>query len=1197
MGPTYASTGPAAAKPAAAGTPAASPTPGTGTGRTTAPALSKPSKPSASSKATATATATGTGTAKKPPTAPSAAKVKALRAEAAKRAAASVTAKDTQAAQCGGPLVLDEVHACTSIPDGGSDAYTVTTTVADDLLTIQLASTSDAYVSGVLTGPEGSDLYCYVSGSGPASCLTTQPGSYTLTVTDDFGAGSYTLAVSSLRSSPCTGLTESDLAFGSTPLTGSLGAGAASSCYAFGDGAASGDLLLTDGLSYELQGTVYDSAGADVCDIGQYGDTCTLSGSAPYRLLLRDTYARAVSYSVSVNRLSHPSGCAVLAAAGFGDQDQSAGSGTIPAGGAACHTVTLPEGRLLVSLKGGQSSDGGSTSWKLYTAQGDLVCGDADDATCATLPGAGTYTLLLQNSSTYLAASYAVALVPLTATTGCAASVGTAYDLPLMHETLSSPVQVDCRPFDGAPGDRIDLMAATDVYGGLVTTIVDPAGTSSCSTATDDGSSQDGCVLTGTGPYRVITRSTNDFVGTYSMRITRLSDPAGCTPLAPQAYGTAPATSTDPCWLLQVPAAGTYDVGGMSVYRQDGTRLCVQGAASCTFPAAGAYPLVFRPAHSDETVFSPVFVSPTQTEGCVSATDTGFSSGPLRVDLSVAGVRDCLTLPTASGNGLYLVASPSEDGDRPVETVYDAEGVKQCENEYSFGVCKLTGTAPFHLVLTAPAGVYGLTIQRTGDATGCIGWPQSPFGGSTGTQVQLTTALQTACLALPANGHSTAEMFDYTNTGNRVNASVRVYDATGDQVCATVASSATTCRFAAGVGYTAVLVGTGGADTYHLVRRDVSSTASCAAAASLTVGGPSTGYTFTSALDSRCLRVQAAATDKLWLSVRTPTAAADSGADLLVVDATGTIVCWQQGASCRVSGSTSYAVIVLASGYAGTPIAAHVDTWRVGTASGWVSQCTANSLSPDGFSLRSGSLTETSTAYCGVMQVKPWQGFDVYGTDSDPASAPALGLYSSANWNGTSFDYGYQCIGSGADFDYQCSVSGGVAATQVVFVLSPGGATPPLQYTMQGVCRSHCSTPPKAADLTSVAPASGPAGTRNQVVIHGSNLTLGTEVDLAKDGEQASNYTMSTPVSVSADGTTLTVLLSTEGLAPGTYDIVLDSNGYTVGTRSPGYLPGGYTVTAASLPKWGGPAHVTDPPAIFAPGGKRPPPKWTVPTS
>jgi hypothetical protein len=51
---------------------------------------------------------------------------------------------------------------------------------------------------------------------------------------------------------------------------------------------------------------------------------------------------------------------------------------------------------------------------------------------------------------------------------------------------------------------------------------------------------------------------------------------------------------------------------------------------------------------------------------------------------------------------------------------------------------------------------------------------------------------------------------------------------------------------------------------------------------------------------------------------------------------------------------------------------------------------------------------------------------------------------------------------------------------------------------------------------------------------------------------------------VNAAGTQLTLALNTTGITPGTYDAVLNGVGYSVGTPSPGYLPGAYTVTAAS---------------------------------
>ncbi|MFE3518659.1 hypothetical protein [Streptomyces sp. NPDC059166] len=1095
-------------------------------------------------------------------------RTKALRAEASQRAADSAPSAVTEPSDCGGPLTLDTVHVCESITDGASDTYTLTTSAAHDLLTVQLTESGDASVTGQLTGPDGAAVDCSIMGwSGPASCRTDEAGAYTLVVTGSFGTGGYTLAVSSLRSSPCATVTGDDLAFGAEPLSGSIAAGGASACYAIADGAADGgDVLRMGGLSYELRATFYDSTSTEICVVGQYGDTCELSGTGPYLMVLRDTYAQAASYSVTMNRLSRPAGCTTLAVAPFGDPGDAVASGSVPVGGARCRTVQLPDGPTRVSLKGGEST-GGNTSWTLYDAKGQQVCAAADDATCDTLPEAGTYTLLLENSSDFDPADYSVALVPFTATTGCAAAVGTAYDLPLLHGTLGSAVQTDCRPFNGSTGDRIDLTTSADVYGEITTTIIGPSGAESCSRDTGDGPDQDGCVLTGTGPYRAITRSAYDFTGTYTMRIGRLSAPAGCATLAPQVYGSAPTSSANPCWLLEVPGAGTYDVGGTRVYRQDGTRFCTASASTCSFPEAGTYAMVFRPTHLDDTRFTPVFISPAQTQGCTPASDTGFDTGPRKVKLTTGGERHCLLLPTASGNGLYVVATPSGSGTDAETTVHDSRGVQQCRSEYAFSVCKLKGTAPFHLVITAPAaGTHRLTVQRTGDTSGCTAWPQSAFGASRGARVRLTETRQTACLALPAGRHATAEMFDFTNGSNKLNASLRVYDGAGDQVCVTSGSSATTCKFTAGVDYAAVLVGTGAADTYDVVRRDVSSTAKCAAPASLTVGGRSTGWTFDSALDSRCMRIGAQAADKLWLSVRTPAAPAGSGAELLVMDASGTIVCWQHGVACRVTGSTSYVVVVLASGYSGTPIDARVDTWLMGDQSGWAAQCTSNPLSAEGFPLRSGTLTETSTAYCGVMQVKPRQSFHVYGTDNgSTAATPVVNMFSGANWSGSSIDYAYQCSNTRAgDFRFSCSVSGSASATEVVVVVSPSASVIPVEYTMQGVCSSQCASPPKAADLTSLTPASGPAEAENQVVVHGAFLNLGTEVDLARDGSVVSAYS-GRPVSVSEDGTSLTVLLSTHGLAPGKYDVVLDGSGYTVGTRSPGYLPEGYTVTGAAL--------------------------------
>jgi hypothetical protein len=199
-----------------------------------------------------------------------------------------------------------------------------------------------------------------------------------------------------------------------------------------------------------------------------------------------------------------------------------------------------------------------------------------------------------------------------------------------------------------------------------------------------------------------------------------------------------------------------------------------------------------------------------------------------------------------------------------------------------------------------------------------------------------------------------------------------------------------------------------------------------------------------------------------------------------------------------------------------------------------------------------------------VVQVQPSRAFGVFGVSTATGlKVPWVSLYSSANWtNGIGFCNGDN-LGS---FSYTCQTQSNDAAGQAVMLVTPSTAPTPVGYTMQGVCERGCVTPPPTT-LTSVSPAVGTAGALNQVVVRGTGLTLGTELDLAGNGIVASNYQMNQAVSVSADGTSLTVLFSTYGRAPGKYDLVLNGVGYTVGTPSPGYLPGAYTVTPAPAPQ------------------------------
>ncbi|MEV4614364.1 hypothetical protein AB0K43_17460 [Kitasatospora sp. NPDC049258] len=791
---------------------------------------------------------------------------------------------------------------------------------------------------------------------------------------------------------------------------------------------------------------------------------------------------------------------------------------------------------------------------------------------CATNQ-AGTYTLKVRDGSgtqNGIALSY----VPLLSSTACR-TVGAA-DRALgapttFHGALPAASAGDCYALDLAADGVLRSYASSYQ---LVRTVYDATGKPLCDSQRDPGAGLD-CKLAGTAPFRVTVQQPSGAAADYGFTAARLSAPEGCPVVDPQAFGVSPdLTPTARCRTLRVaqPARYTFapvgseaaaPLGGL--YRPDGSAQVADCTVGVCDLAPGDYTWVVEARNTAAGAFGLAFHSTKETRGCTATKDDGLVSGAVTGTFAAPGQQVCLALPTATGKGVYLLNRPPAEGEAVEAEVYDAAGVRQCDNGgRSYLVCKLTGAAPFRAVLSGTGGkAYRLVIHRTGESAGCTAWPQSGFDGSWGAEVSLTETVQQACLSLPADRHSTAEMIDYANLRNQVNAAVELVDASGTTVCSTIGSSTTTCALAAGAPYTAMLVGTDRVDTYQLVRRDISPTANCTAPASTTVGGRSTPLDLTSALDARCIRVGGAATDRYWLSARTLGTRYDPSTLLMVVDAGGKVLCQQWGIACQVTGSTSYTAIVVAAGYTDKAIHTDVDTWKVGTAAGWAPECTAHPISVDGFPLRSGVLSESATAYCAVIDLLPSQAFDVVGTSSATGlETPVLSLLG-AKWDTSGNNY--QCGGSYGAFGARCQTLGGAEAGKAVLLLTAAKAATPVEYSMQGFCNTGC-THGQGALPTGIGPATGAAGTRTQAVVRGSGLTLGTKVKLVRSDSWSSTQPVMSPLSVSPDGTALDVLVDTGGLEPGSYDVVLDGIGYTGGVPSPGYLPKAYTVTAAATP-------------------------------
>ena len=808
------------------------------------------------------------------------------------------------------------------------------------------------------------------------------------------------------------------------------------------------------------------------------------------------------------------------------------------------YTLTVPDTTDVVIVQA-VSTTGDRLQITLADPAGDAVdCRQAywftPDA-CVTA-ATGSYDLQVQNAGS----DYTVSYTALLSDASCTA-LDTSFAAAASQVSVTAGSVGQCFTLDEPAGTVV--RTAFPGGNGSVTTY-DATGAQVCFGHAD-------CTLGGTGPYRVIAGDWYAAADAFPLFVNSLSRPQGCLAAAQSTYGTVPDTSSaDRCRTLAVSAPGRYriyavnaagdDISG-TLYDQDGARACTNSGTLCDL-TAGVHSFVADQDPPLDDTFGVVFLDAAETQGCTTTGDTDFADGPATGTFSGPGEQICLTLPTASGATDYILDQPVADGTSAGAEVLDATGIQQCADaDFDYATCALTGTAPFHLVLSGQAsGGYQLLVQRTDATAGCTAWPQSGFGGSYGAEVTLPADNRARCLTIPAAQHSTGEMIDYENTTNQADAAIYVNDPTGKQIC--VGASSAVCSYTDGVPYTALLLGVGGANTYKVVRRDVSGTATCTTPASTTVGGASTQLNLTSALYAACIRITGETTDKWWTGTRS-TAPSPAGAVMQVTDPTGRIVCWQTGLSCRLSGSASYQLIVVAAGYAGVTVPAHVDTWRVATASGWAPECRAHALTADGFGPLDGSLTESAVGYCAVVAVKPSQEFDVYGTStaSYPAT-PWAQVYGTDDWSGLG-----DCDGVNyGSFAYRCHPPAG----QDLFVLVPHQAALPLDYTMQGVCRSGCTTPPATTTLTSVSPPSGASGGTVQAVLKGTGLNLGDTADLTADGSTAAYGRV---VSVDSGGTELTVMFNLSSVAVGTYDVTVRTPSFNNAT-----LPGAYTVKAGS---------------------------------
>jgi hypothetical protein len=1037
---------------------------------------------------------------------------------------------------CGGAISFGQVYRCASIKDADRHVYTFTTTAAHDQLRMQFGFTGDSPDTRVETA-EGTYL-CSVR---PVSrCDLGEAGTYRVVV--DYylgrGAGSYSFAVdSALTPSSCTPLDDSFFPFGSPGRSATLETGSAGDCYEFS--MPSGTVLWANPLPGSVRGDMIDSTGAGMCPLSTYPDTCTLTGTGPYRVFVYDYYGAATPYRLSLPRLTSAAGCTGQRVAAFGDPGDAATSGRVTYNETDCFTVDAVAGPHFVQLV----SMNNWARWKIYDQAGELVCERTWDglSTCA-LPADGRYSVLVRYWEEFVdRVDYQLAVVRLAATDGCSPSTGTAWNTPALIVKPASEVQLNCQPFAAEPGERIVVTGSGHRYDKSVRTwVTDDTGLQICS----DYSDETGCALPGSGPYRVLSYlvgwAADDQPGDreYSLAIRRLSNPQGCLEISPGRFGQpAPAPVADaPCRLLKAPVAGTYTVeaisGGASnnpvgsqVYTSDGLKAC---SGTCEFGRPGNYTLIGAGA------FSVVFLLRDGT-GCVRVADNKLT--PVAGTLTGPGQVDCLQLPTPAGKTVTMAFPQDITGPTyPDLLVVDANGGYVC-TPAPLGLygrtCKLDGTAPFRVHIRTredyPTGSYRVVPIRTDGLTDCPAVVAGRFGAETGLTVRLTTGRFAACGSIAANAHSTSELVSLTRTAGAGGADVRVFNADGDQTCGTDVGEAhfDACALASGGPYTAIVVGVLQKSSYRLTRRDITAAAvGCASSTLAAIGGrPATGA-IANAGQVRCHKVRATATDRLWINTRDD----KRKHAYLIADAAGVISgCTTKINACQVTGSTSYQVLVWNADRDATRVPYAVDTWRLPKGGATPAECTT--FHPDGYGWGpvTGTLTASKPADCGSVLAGRQALTLTVTTPTGAAARP---------WPYIVTEQSIQRCSANGDNAFHCYTSGSGNSGTVLVVMSLDGVAAPAPYSYVGGCDSGLC-PGFEFTVTGVRPDTVTAGPGVHLTLHGTSLHPDDEISLTRDGSDTITLH---GTAVSKDRTTLDVVGDLSDATPGRWSLRADSH-------------------------------------------------------
>jgi hypothetical protein len=667
----------------------------------THPAVAKPANPKSVHPAAASAR----------PAALSAAQRRQVAAAAVRQAIAHATVPDT----CSGAISPDTVYPCTTPAGTGTDTFTVTVANATDQLFIRVmpaGSPGSATLPVTVTAPDSGSVTCQQPAQ-VSICATTVVGTYTVAVTSS--GTSYTIAYTDLLAeSTCPAASTS---FADAPPQGTTVAGVAGTCYSLI--MPTGDTLQVNDFSQpdRIGVTVYDATGTEICSTwwSSY-TTCTMTGPAPYRVIVSSFSGDSETYAVELNDLSDPQGCAApVSPLSYG---QGPTLTTDP-----CEQVTIPAAGSYL-LNAGSTGSLGATG-TLYgpgTSPGGApspACGPGQVCTLA----AGTY-YFVDILDFPPQATWGLTLISQTASAGCAAAQDTDFAAGAATGTFTALGEVACLTLPTAAGTT-DYLFNQPGADGLTPQVelIDATGAQLCGNAISYAYAT--CTLTGTAPFRVLLYGQKTGDG-YRYLVQRTDSTAGCTDWPQSGFGgswgaTAALTASNDVACRVIPS-GQHSSGEMIDYSNNantvdaytyvndpaGAQACFGNSTGvCSFKAGVTYTALLVLGSGKTDSFHLVRRDVSQTAKCLTPVSTAVGGPSTTIALTsdldtvcyrvTAKATDDLWFSARTLGPAFPVAGGAASG--AVLQVTSNAGAIVCRQ---WGVaCHVSGATSYQLIISA----------------------------------------------------------------------------------------------------------------------------------------------------------------------------------------------------------------------------------------------------------------------------------------------------------------------------------------------------------------------------------------------------------------------------------------------------------------------------------------------------------------